>query len=96
MATDPVELVRHNEAETPFAPDLKETLRRLADLAPSTEAPYVTLSLDWRPDGSQPNSRAGRAFFDQQRDDLLGGDRYEPHTPAPKFEAHLKMSSPIA
>lgn len=85
MATDPVELVRHTEAETPFTANLNETLQRLANLAPSTGAPYLTLTLDWRPEGSKPNSRAGRAFFDQQRDELFQGDRYEPHTP--EFES---------
>jgi hypothetical protein len=34
--------------------DLTATLARLAALPPSTEAPYLTVGLDWRPEGSAP------------------------------------------
>jgi hypothetical protein len=35
--------------------DLAATLTRLAALPPATEAPYLTVSLDWRPEGSAPS-----------------------------------------
>jgi len=54
MATDPVQQIRELEHETPLAMDLTATLARLAALPPSTEAPYLTVSLDWRPEGSAP------------------------------------------
>jgi hypothetical protein len=54
MATDPVQQIRELEHVTPLAVDLKATLARLAALSPSTEAPYLTASLDWRPEGSAP------------------------------------------
>jgi hypothetical protein len=54
MATDPVQQIRELEHDTPLATDLKATLARLAALPPSTEAPYLTVSLDWRPEGSAP------------------------------------------
>src|SRR5215212_1155774 len=54
MATDPVQQVRELEHDTPLAMDLSATLGRLAALPPSTEAPYLTVSLDWRPEGSAP------------------------------------------
>jgi protein required for attachment to host cells len=54
MATDPVEQIRELEHDTPLAMDLTATLARLAALPPSTEAPYLTVSLDWRPEGSAP------------------------------------------
>jgi hypothetical protein len=54
MATDPVERIRAFEHETPLAGDPAATMRRLANLPPSTEAPYLTVSLDWRPDGTEP------------------------------------------
>src|SRR5215216_4320433 len=54
MATDPVQQIRELEHDTPLAMDLKATLARLAALPPSTEAPYLTVSLDWRPEGSAP------------------------------------------
>jgi hypothetical protein len=54
MATDPVQQIRELEHETPLAMDLTATLTRLAALPPSPEAPYLTVSLDWRPEGSAP------------------------------------------
>src|ERR671921_2179644 len=54
MATDPVQQIRELEHDTPLATDLSATLARLAALPPSTEAPYLTVSLDWRPEGSAP------------------------------------------
>jgi hypothetical protein len=54
MATDPVELMHTLEHETPLAIDLPATLARLAALPPSTAAPYLTVGLDWRPEGSAP------------------------------------------
>jgi hypothetical protein len=54
MATDPVQQIREFEHDTPLAMDLKATLARLAALPPSTAARYLTVSLDWRPEGSAP------------------------------------------
>jgi hypothetical protein len=54
MATDPVQQIRELEHDTPLAMDLSATLGRLAALPPSTEAPYLTVCLDWRPEGSAP------------------------------------------
>jgi len=54
MATDPVRQIRELEHDTPLAMDLTATLARLAALPPSTEAPYLTVCLDWRPEGSAP------------------------------------------
>jgi hypothetical protein len=54
MATDPVERIRTLEHDTPLALDLTATLEGLANVPPSTEAPYLTVSLDWRPEGSEP------------------------------------------
>jgi peptide subunit release factor 1 (eRF1) len=54
VATDPVQRIRSFAHETPLALDLRTTLARLAALPPSTEAPYLTLSLDWQPEGGEP------------------------------------------
>jgi hypothetical protein len=54
MATDPVQQIRELDHDTQLATDLTATLARLAALPPSTEAPYLTVSLDWRPEGSAP------------------------------------------
>jgi len=53
-------------------------LTRLAAAPPSPEAPYLTVSLDWRPEGSQPNSRYARQVFAEQVEQILAN--YEPHT----------------
>jgi protein required for attachment to host cells len=54
MAIDPVERVRTLTHEIPLALDLPATLARLAALPPSLEAPYLTVCLDWRPQGDEP------------------------------------------
>jgi peptide subunit release factor 1 (eRF1) len=54
MATDPVQRIRTLEHDTPLTLDLTQTLEKLANVPPSTEAPYLTVSLDWRPEGSEP------------------------------------------
>ena len=54
MATDPVQQIQELEHDTPLAQDLDAILSRLAALPPSPEAPYLTVSLDWRPEGSAP------------------------------------------
>lgn len=54
MATDPLQRVRTLKQEMPLTPDLQGALMRIAALPPSTEAPYLTVSLDWRPEGSEP------------------------------------------
>ena len=54
MATDPVQQITELDHDTPLATDLNATLTRLAALQPSTEAPYLTVSLDWRQEGSAP------------------------------------------
>ncbi|MDQ3045181.1 MAG: hypothetical protein M3R06_08540 [Chloroflexota bacterium] len=60
--------------------DLTRTLERLAALPPSTDAPYLTVSIDWRPEGSRPDVRGGKRAIEQQLDEVLND--HEPHTPA--------------
>ena len=54
MVTDPVLSVQAHEAETPLELNLDQVIRGLAELQPSPTIPYLTVSLDWRPDGSAP------------------------------------------
>ena len=54
MATDPIRRIRSRVHETAFDLDIRSTLRRLAALPPSPDVPYLTVSLDWRPEGSVP------------------------------------------
>lgn len=78
MVTDPVRTIHEDEVDAPYDFDLREALTRLAAAPPSTDAPYVTVSLDWRPEGSQPHSRYARQVFAEQVEQILAG--YEPHT----------------
>jgi len=80
MATDPVQQIREHHFDTPITQDLAGALDRLAALPPSVEVPYLTLSLDWRPDGNSPGRRLGQTYFDQNVDQFLA--EFAPHTPA--------------
>lgn len=81
MATDPVKQVRHDRFQDPFVGNLPAVLKRLANLPPSTGAPYLTLTLDWRPDGTRPEVRTGKKFFDEQMDNFFRATGFEAHTP---------------
>lgn len=70
MAVQPVDRIREEEHETPVALNLPETLSRLAALPPSVEAPYLTVSLDWRPQGDAPGLRPSRRLFNDLADAL--------------------------
>lgn len=54
MATDSARTAPTIAQEGPLARRLPATLRRLADLPPSADAPYLTVALDWRPQGERP------------------------------------------
>src|SRR5512147_2155699 len=81
MATDPVERIRAFEHETPLAGDLAATMRRLANLPPSTEAPYLTVSLDWQPDGTEPGRLPPPELKRSQRR-TLGEEEGTPRRPS--------------
>lgn len=61
MATDPVRRVRSLEHDSPLDNAMPATLAWVSSLPPSTEAPYLTVSLDWRPEGSEPGRMAAPA-----------------------------------
>ena len=54
MATDPVKQIRELEHDSTLASSLEPALARLAAAPPSLEAPYLTVCLDWQPEGSAP------------------------------------------
>jgi peptide subunit release factor 1 (eRF1) len=70
MATDPVERIRAFEHETPLSIDLNGTLKRLAAAPPSTVAPYLTVCLDWRPEGTEPGRTPPPELKRSQRREL--------------------------
>jgi peptide subunit release factor 1 (eRF1) len=78
VATDPVRQIQREEIETPYDLNLRKALTRLAAAPPSPDAPYLTVSLDWRPEGSQPHTRYARQVFAEQVQQIL--ENYEPRT----------------
>src|SRR5215211_8688322 len=79
MATDPVEQIERHRFPNAFEADLNATLKRLASLPPSTTAPYLTVCLDWRPEGTNPSRRLATRFFDDESQNLVSG--LKAHTP---------------
>ena len=79
MATDPVEQIYSEEIETGFSTNLGTSLRELARLDPSPEAPYLSVYLDWRPDGERPQHRSARTVFDNRADAIV--DRLDEGSP---------------
>lgn len=82
MVTDPVRTVKAAEHEVPLARRLPATLRRLAELPPSVDPPYLTVALDWRPQGERPG-REGR--IEPEAAQRRGG--HEKERPGPVWRA---------
>ncbi|MDQ2682470.1 MAG: hypothetical protein M3Y37_02980 [Chloroflexota bacterium] len=61
MATDPVEQITHIDHSNGAVHALDGVLERFATYPPSVAAPYLTVCLDWTPDGTAP----GRVVADQ-------------------------------
>lgn len=56
-ATDPVKSIRTEEHDSPIAVDLPLALKRLGALPPNPASHYLTVTLDWRPQGDEPQLR---------------------------------------
>ena len=79
MSVNPVDQIKDEQIESPLNLELQEAIKRLAVLEPSPEAPYLTVILDWVPQGDQPNLRVGRRVFTDQTKAML--DPLQAHTP---------------
>jgi protein required for attachment to host cells len=66
MATDPVERMRSEQRRTPFSGNLKQRLIDLAHLPPSVDNHYVSVYIDWRPEGENPGVRPGKTILENQ------------------------------
>ena len=71
MATDPVEQILTSEIDSGFSTDLNKSLRELARLEPSATIPYLSVYLDWRPDGERPQQRSGLTVFNNRAEKLI-------------------------
>jgi hypothetical protein len=66
MAFNPVKRVRERRYPTEMHAQLAEKLRDMAELPPQTATPYLTVSLDWRPSGSDPEYRGAMQMFERE------------------------------
>ena len=81
MATTPEHLgqLKDITEETPLTTDLRHDLRELATREADAEHPYLTVTLDYRPDGNRPNFRVGMLWLDEQ--EKLLREQYGPRGP---------------
>lgn len=54
MATDPIRRIREREHAVPVTFGIREALGDLAQLPPSLDVPYLTVTMDWTPLGDDP------------------------------------------
>ncbi len=64
---------------TPLVTDLREDLHDFAGRTADWEHPYLTVTLDYRPDGARPNHRPGTQWLDEQEKRLR--EDYGPRGP---------------
>jgi hypothetical protein len=81
-ATDPVERIaaQRVESELVAGRPLMERLNALAAAPPAVQTPYLTVCLDWRPEGNDPVRRPARRVFADEIERLSA--RYATHSPA--------------
>ncbi len=67
MATDPVRSIQRREIGHAYDLSLDGAIARLAALAPATDTPYLTVAIDWTPDGNRTKRSQGDATKRSQR-----------------------------
>lgn len=60
MATDPVERIRTEERQSPFSANLRKRAVGFAQLGHASKHPYLSVYIDWRPEGESPGVRPGK------------------------------------
>lgn len=86
VSNRPIRRLRVMEDESDLVLDLRAPLAQLAALPPALVTPpeeasqYLTVSLDWRPQGSDPSRRPARRQFADAASAILA--QYAKHTPA--------------
>lgn len=66
MAIDPVQQVNIEEYDAGFSTNLGAALREIARYEPSADIPYLSVYLDWRPEGERPYRRAAVTVFENE------------------------------
>jgi len=56
MATNPTRSIRHTTESPPLETNVQPVLQRLAAIPPSATVPILTVTADWRPEGTHPGA----------------------------------------
>ncbi|MBA3276948.1 MAG: hypothetical protein H0T72_14295, partial [Chloroflexia bacterium] len=56
MVTNPTKSIRQITEDSPLETDVQAVLERLAAISPTPAVPILTVTLDWRPEGTHPGS----------------------------------------
>ena len=67
MATDPVRSIQRRDIGHAYDLSLDGAIARLAALEPATDTPYLTVAIDWTPDGNRTLRSQGDATKRSQR-----------------------------
>lgn len=80
MATDPTKRIHRRKLATPFTMGAENFLDRLGHLDPSPDVPYLTVTVDWRPEGTSPGRAEPEEVKRSQRRSGVEaeGDRWRP------------------
>lgn len=79
MGIDPTQSIREQDREGPLVAPVRKIAERLAGIEPSTDIPYVTVTLDWRVEGTNPGRTPFYREGTRPDDDKL---RSQPDRPA--------------
>jgi peptide subunit release factor 1 (eRF1) len=80
MLSEHFEQITDSRPGTPQTTTLHDDLMDLAQRAADSERPYLTVSLDYRPDGTQPNRRPALRWLKEREQELT--ERFGPRGPA--------------
>ncbi|HEY8290842.1 MAG TPA: host attachment protein [Thermomicrobiales bacterium] len=70
MVSEHFEHISDTRPDMPRTTTLHDDLMDLAQRAPDPERPYLTVALDYRPDGTQPNRRPGLLWLKEREQEL--------------------------
>lgn len=89
MATDPTRSIRRRRLASPFEFGAAGMVERVASLPPSTDIPYLTVTVDWRVQGDSPGRAAPvEVKRSQDRSGQEEGIRWRPAIEVLERELH--------